>query len=270
VTDLALNMKKIAAFIDFTEGCKIALSQAAVMAHKTQAEMYVVYIMNDDSDPAAKQIEMLDFAKQLPNMPNNMIAVAGHGDLLEGAKQVLRHIDPDFVVVGTHGIKGMMQHLFGAHILKLVQAIPYPCIVVQENTVVNPDGFSSILFPVGSHPAYDVKIAQASKLAKIFDSEVVQYEIDKSTGVDDMIKRNSRDSKAFFEANHTKYRFVLEDATVMSVGYSRQTIKFANDNHMGIIALMSDVPATEAFYGKADKENFLTNPSGIPVLCCNQ
>jgi len=27
----------------------------------------------------------------------------------------------------------MFQHLFGAHILKLVQAIPYPSIVLQEN-----------------------------------------------------------------------------------------------------------------------------------------
>jgi nucleotide-binding universal stress UspA family protein len=263
-------MKKIAAFIDFTEGCKIALTQAAVIANKIQAQLVVVYIMNEASNANAMQKRMMDFAQELPNMPENMDAIVGHGDLFEGAKQVLRHIDPEFVVVGTHGIKGIKQQLFGAHILKLVQAIPYPCIVVQENTVVNPNGFEHILFPVGSHPNYDIKIAQTSKIAKMFDAEVVQYEIDKSTGVDEMIKRNSRDSKAFFEENHLKYKFVLEDATVMSVGYSRQTIQYATENKTDLIALMSDVPAKEAFYGKADKENFLTNPAGIPVLCCNE
>jgi nucleotide-binding universal stress UspA family protein len=263
-------MKKIAAFIDFTEGCKIALAQAAVIAAKTGAQLFVVYIITDSGDRDQKQREIRDFALQVPGVPETMIAVAENGDLLEGARHTLRFIDPDCVVVGTHGIKGLKQHLFGAHILKLVQAIPYPCIVVQENTVVNPNGFESILFPVGSHPAYDIKIAQTSVIAKVFDSEIVQYEIDKSTGVDEMVKRNSRDAREYFEANHLKYRFVLEEATVMSVGYSRQTLKFAAANHTGLIALMADVPAAEAFYGIADKENFLTNELGIPVLCCNQ
>jgi nucleotide-binding universal stress UspA family protein len=270
ITNTHNKMKRIAAFIDFTDGCKIALAQAAVLCKQTGAQMFAVHIVGEGVDIEQKKREVQAFTDGVPNMPSNLEAVVGTGDLPDGARHVLRHISPDCVVVGTHGIKGIKQHLFGAHILKLVQAIPYPCIVVQENTVVNPQGFGTILFPVGSHPNYDVKIAQTSSIARIFNSEIVQYEIDKSTGVEEMVQRNSRDAREYFTNQHVNYRYVLEDATVVSVGFSRQTLKFAAQNQIDLIAQMSDVPPTEAFYGLADKENFLTNEAGIPILCCNE
>lgn len=262
-------MKRIVAFIDFTEGCKIALSQASVIAHKTGAEMYVLYVMNG-GDEEEKKKELLAFAATVKGMPEQIFARVGSGDLLEGAAIALRRIDPDLVVVGTHGIKGIKQHLFGAHILKLVQALPYPTLVVQENTKVNAEGFASILFPMGPSKKYEMKINQTAALARVFHSEVVQYQIDKSTGSDDMIRKNSHTAAEFFEKSGFRFRSVLEEATVISVGYSRQTLKYAHDNHIDLISVMAEVPSQEAFYGKADKENILTNEYGIPVLCCNE
>ncbi|MCC7299034.1 MAG: universal stress protein [Bacteroidia bacterium] len=262
-------MKTIAALIDFTEGCKIALQQAAIIAEKAGAEMHAVYILNDASKASEMEEKVLQFAKSVAGMPANIKATIGTGDLLEGAAKAIRHLDPFLVVVGTHGIKGLKQHLFGAHILKLVQAIPYPCVVVQENTKVNTNGFNSVLFPVGSHPHYHIKIEQAKRVADVFNSEIVQYEIEKSTGVDDVVRNNSKKAKEFFSNHFTRYKSVIEDPNVVSVGYSRQTLKYAAAHQSDLIVLMADVPASEAFYGKADKENFLTNEFGIPVLCCN-
>lgn len=265
-----MPMNKIAAFIDFTEGCKIALSQAAVIANKTGADMYVVYVMIHGGDAAETEKQMRDFSASVPGLPDNIKYTTGSGELLEGAAKVLRQINPDLVVVGTHGIKGIVQHLFGAHILKLVQAIPFPCIVVQENTVVKPDGFRKVLFPVGSHPRYDIKIAQTAEVAGIFGSEIIQYEIDKSIGIDEIVKKNSDTSRDFFENHPLNFSFVMEDANVVSVGFSRQTLKYAAEHGCDLISQMSDVPANEVIFGKADKENFLTNEHGIPVLCCNE
>lgn len=262
-------MKKIAALIDFTEGCKIALAQAGVIARISGAELTVIYVMTEGGDKAAKEAEIAEFAGKIPGMPDTIVSMAGSGDLLTAAAQCLYKAESELVVVGTHGIHGIKQHLFGAHILKLVQAIKLPCLVVQENTRVNPEGIKSILFPVGSDPKYDMKIKQTSDVAKIFNAEIVQYEIEKSVGNETMLQRNSRDAREYFENNGFRYRSVIEEATVMSVGFSRQTLKYASENQIGLIAQLSEVPATVAYYGKADKENFLTNEFGIPILCCN-
>lgn len=262
-------MKRIVAFIDFTEGCKVALSQASVIARTTGAEIYLLYVMRHDEDEEAKKKELLDFAHSVPGMPENMYTRIGTGELLDGAVAALRRIDPDLVVIGTHGIKGIKQHLFGAYILKLVQSIPYPSLVVQENTVVNPGGFAKILFPVGPGANYQMKIDQTANIARVFHSKIIHYQIDKSTGSDDLIRKNSHAARDYFEANGFAYDSVIEEPTVVSVGYSRQTLKYAEENQMDLLAVMAAVPTNEAFYGKADKENLLTNELGIPVLCCN-
>jgi hypothetical protein len=57
------------------------------------------------------------------------------GSLRCATQDVLLRIKPNVVVICKHGIKGM-QHIFGARILKLVQAIPLPCIVPQENCTI--------------------------------------------------------------------------------------------------------------------------------------
>jgi nucleotide-binding universal stress UspA family protein len=261
-------MKRIAAFVDFTEGCKIALKQAAVVAKATGAELYAVYILTGDDNTAAKEEELWTFTQTVPGLENIKVQV-GTGDLLDGAAQTLRFIHPDLVVVGTHGIKGIKQHLFGAHILKLVEAIPFPSIVVQENTVVRESGFKHILFPVSAHPEFQVQSEQTAKIAAIFQSEIVQYEIAKGPAMDDTRLENTRQATAYLESHQIRSQYVLEEATVVSVGNSRQALKYAAENNMDLISSMAEVAPNDISLGRPDMENLLTNPQGIPILCCH-
>lgn len=263
-------MSKIAVLIDFTEGCKIAVEQAVVLAKQCNAELFSVNIVAEGKESDTRQAELEKFTAEVVKDRVKFQAIVGHGDLMHATSYVLSHIDPKLVVIGTHGIRGIKQHLFGAHILKLVQSILYPCIVVQENTKVNPDGFSKILFPVGPHKKYYVKIEQTAMVAALNNSEVVIYEIERPhMDPEERVSRNKKLAIDFFEEKGTNYSRVLEDTTVISVGYSRQTLQYADKNQPDLISVMSDVPAEEIYFGRADKENILTNPAGIPVLCCN-
>jgi nucleotide-binding universal stress UspA family protein len=263
-------MRKVAVLVDFTEGCKIAVEQAVVLAQHMNAELYSVTIASDETDTKEREKELEDFTFNVTANRVKSHCVVAKGDLMHTTGYVLSHIDPVIVVVGTHGIKGIKQHLFGAHILKLVQSILYPCVVVQENTKVNPEGFKKILFPVGPHKRFHVKTEQTEMLAAIEQSQITVYEIERShVDPNEMVMKNKRLAKEYFADKGANFTDVIEDSTVISIGYSRQTIQYAGQNKFDLIAVMSDVPADEIYFGRADKENILTNEFGIPVLCCN-
>ncbi len=261
-------MKRIAVLLDFTEGCEIALKQAQSIANLTGADLYALNIVADENQKA-ETIEKIKTFVQRVTGNTNAIAQADAGDLFFAAPRLLQQIDPDLVVVGTHGIHGIRQKLFGAHILKLIQAIPYPSLVVQENT--NGIEFpAKILFPIGPHADYHKKISQTLALAKATNSEVVVYEIEKPGVVlSEQHIANRKAAIEAFENENIRFSRVVEEANTASLGYSRQTIKYAEATNIDIITILAQIPHNDIYMGVADKETLLTNESGIPVLACN-
>jgi len=85
----------------------------------------------------------------------------------------------------------------------------------------------------------------------------------------EMVMKNKKLSKEIFAERNLKFHEILEESKVISIGYSRQTLQYAAEHHFDLISVMSDVPNDEIYFGRADKENILTNETGIPVLCCN-
>lgn len=264
-------MNRIVVLIDFTEGCKVAIEQAKVIAKYANAKIVALHFVtkNDNLNEVEKDLSL--FTSNTMGEETNFETIISAGELMHNAAAELVRIDPMLVVVGTHGVKGIKQNLFGAHILKLVQSIPFPCLVVQENTKVNTLGIKKILFPVGPHKSYAIKTAQTAMMAGIFDADIVQYEIERPLiAPDPELLKNMKDAKEFFQTSNNRFSEVKEDSKVISVGYARQTINYAEENKFDIISLMSDVPMEDAYIGRTDKENFLTNAAGIPVLCCNK
>ena len=58
-----------------------------------------------------------------------------------------------------------------------------------------------------------------------------------------------------------------EDQNVYSLGYAKQTLKYAQSVGADLICTMS-VPSKEYYYfADSDKENLLLNEYHIPILC---
>ncbi len=264
-------MQKICVFIDFTEGCNIALKQASVLAQKSNATICLLNIVEDGQEVEKTKVQLLKFAKKTLGHSVLMESYAGVGGLMEGSALQLRQINPNLVIIGTHGIKGLKQKFLGADILKLIKIIEYPCIVVQENTVVKESGLNKILFPVGPHHNFEIKIRQTAAFAKRFGCEIVIYEIAKE-GFDlgGAIGKNSNFAKAHFKENNISFSSVTEEMTLFSTGNSRQTLNYAAKNGFELISMMSTISQNEILYGATDKENLLVNNLGIPILCCNE
>jgi nucleotide-binding universal stress UspA family protein len=264
------GMKTIVVLIDFTEGAKVAFQQALSLARKQNAVLCAVNIADSNDKLVQTEKDMKAFIEQNTDNPSEVKTVFGVGALFSALPPVLIRIDPDLVIVCTHGVKGMFQHLFGAHILKLVQSIPFPTIVVQENNKVNLAEITKILMPIGPNPNFKSKVVQTDKLSKVLDAEIILYEIDRE-GADskEYLDKNRAVSKAYFEENNTNFRIVLDELKVISAGFSRQTLEYANTENISLISLMANVSKHDVLFGVGDKEVFLVNPYGIPVLCCH-
>lgn len=178
--------------------------------------------------------------------------------------------DPDyrFMVIGSHGFKGIREKLMGPDILKLVKEIPVPAIVLQKHFAISGDGLKTIVFPAGTHKTFPANIHATVMISKLFDAEVHLYTVQKE-GQDwsDELKRNIDLAKSEFEKNQVRYQRVNQSQTTYSLGYSKQILKYAVEVNADLIAVMS-VPTPEHYYfADADKEMLLTNEAAIPILC---
>jgi hypothetical protein len=164
----------------------------------------------------------------------------------------------------------MFQHLFGAQILKLVQGLSYPCIVLHEHGKIDLVNIRKILFPLGPHPDFSIKIMQTGDIAKALGATIVIYEINKpGADFENQLSINSLAAVRYFEEQQIPYEKVMEDPEVISVGHSRQTLEYADKHNLPLISLMATVSKNETLFGMGDKENFLVNDLGIAVLTCN-
>ena len=120
---------------------------------------------------------MDDIARPLANAGIAYEKYIDYGSFFGIVGMTIEKIGADLVIVGTHGVKGLRQNLFGSNILKLVQLLHVPSIVVQDHSPVKSLNFKRVLFPIAPHVNFDIKTKQVSSLAKIFGSKIVLLSI---------------------------------------------------------------------------------------------
>lgn len=263
-------MKTIAVLIDFTEGSIIALQKAINLAHAAQANVAAVHIVSSPDKVAKAEVQLNEFIHKHNVSAAEIAAIVTIGGLAEAAQEALRKVNPDLVLICTHGIVGVKQHLFGAQILKLVQGLSYPSIVIRSNSTLDFGKMNKIMMPIGPHPEFMLKIKQTGDLAKLLNATVVIYRINRpGLEFEDILVKNESNAIKYFESEKIPYTTTFEDLKVLSVGFSRQTLEYANENQIQILSLMANVSRNDALFGYGDKESFLVNENGVAILVCN-
>lgn len=261
-------MKNIAVLVDYTEGCKLALNQARVLAELAGSHVCVLNVTSNEINES-EHVRLSSFAASELGVAIPITTHLADGRLMAALTDALTQLNPDLIVLCTHGVKGIVQKLFGARILALVQSLDKSFLVVHENTTVAEEGFAKILFPATHSSIASVLIHQVMSLAAECDSEVVFYEIDKYVGdVELEIRKNFDAAKKIFKAKGIRFSHVKEEVNNHSLGFARQTLDYAERNGIGLIATPSEVVDNGFLMMKSDKELLLTNPQGIPILAC--
>jgi nucleotide-binding universal stress UspA family protein len=260
---------KIIVPTDLTNAAKQAIRQATAIARKTNSSITLLHVMDNKSSSMEEVQQALDI--EAGNIRKdtgvNCDVLIQEGNLFDMISYVACEKEYDLMVIGTHGIRGIKQMLFGANILKLVVQIPVPVLVVQEESPLI-ESFHKVVLPVSSHETFRSAVEAILLFAGIYDLEVHLYSIHKAGFVwSDQMLKNIEEATQQFQAEGVRMIRVKEEQQVYSMGYAKQTVIYAQS--VGADALwMISVPTEENYYfAQSDKETMLLNDFHIPVLC---
>jgi len=260
---------KIIVPTDLTKAAQQAIRQATVIARKTGSSITLVHVMDNKSSSLEEVRQALDNEADTisKNTGVNCDVLIQEGNLFEMISYVACEKEYDLMVIGTHGIKGIKQMLFGANILKLVVKIPVPVLVVQEESPLI-ESFHKVVLPVSSHDAFLSAVEAILFFAGIYDLEVHLYSIHKAGFIwSDQMLRNIEDATLRLQTKGVRMIRVKEEQQVYSMGYAKQTVKYAQSIDADALWMIS-VPTEENYYfAQSDKETMLLNDFHIPVLC---
>ena len=269
-----MESKKIIVPVDFTTASGKAIALAMVIAKRAHCSITIFHVLNNDSplkrktEPSEVEDKLQALADKVGNEGINCQTVIANGNIFDEIPAIANQPENYMLVIGTHGVHGIKQILLGADILNIVRHISIPCMIVQEDFVY--EKLNPIVFPVGAHSGFRQLIDATAMMARLFDAEVHIYSVSRvGEQMSDKIKQNILLAEQVFDEKSITYKRVKDDSTIVSVGYAKQTIQYANSVGAGMIAIMSVKSAEHYYFAQADKENMINNPHNIPVMCLN-
>ena len=262
-------VKQLGVLIDFTDLCYTSVNFAKSIAKKAGAKVSLIHVAKKNEIDTNEKF--LPFVAKLQSAGLDVTTAAPTGNFEKIVPGVIAESRVEMVVVGTHGVVGIRQHLFGANILKLVKHIGANTLVVQEKSVFNESHKPRILFPVSPQENFPDYVGEIKNFASLLNAEVLIYTIVKSDlGPGEEIERNKEMAAELLAANGIGFQIVDDPASVYSYGFGKQIVEFANSNSVDFISINSKPASNLAVLADADKELIIINKYSIPVFCFNK
>lgn len=263
--------KKILVPVDFTSLSDKVIEQAAFISSISGSALVLLHIAERSADLPFVKAKLAEKTAEA----SSKFKVVCESKVIEGSifKDIQAEAEENeylMVVIGTHGVRGLKQKLMGADILKIITKVPVPTLIVQSTSPLRTN-FNKIVLPVATHLAYENILRAVVVIGKLFRSEVHIYSIERP-GFEwpEQLKKNLEITRSIFDENGIRHIRVNEKQTVLSVGFARQTLQYAEKNGVDMVAMMANSSEEYHYFAQQDKENLLTNETGIPVLCaCN-
>ena len=260
-------MNRIIALIDLTELSDKVLQQSISLCKHLSAELILGHNAASEKETPKLQEQLESMAKRCEGEGITCSILIWTGDLYRKTPEAIVKSGADLAILGTHGQHGLKQNLFGSNIWKLVSQLPCSTIVINKNTQVIENGFKKVLLPAGPHADFLVKVKQCAKLLHA-DGKLSLFAIEKpGVSLSQGMLNTIKSAQEYMDENQIPHEFAEKEAEGYSVGYSRDTLKYAASHDYELIAIMTKVSEENAHFGEIDKENLVLNEGGIPLLC---
>jgi nucleotide-binding universal stress UspA family protein len=260
------NTIEILVPFDFTEAAEKAINQASLLNKQFPVTINLFHAVQSN-DIMEIELKLKDEVKKFADSGIQFNILIEKGSVLPTINSVCKKIQSHLMIIGTHGSQGIRQGLLGADILKLLKLNPCPSIVVQKTSEVVKQ-FNQILLPVGSHENYSSLVDAVVLIASSSQSEVIIYSIKRpNEEPSDILLQNTQLTIAKLNEREILFKEVAEDSNMVSFGFAKQTMRYAEENNVDLIAIMPNTSIDHSYFANADKEQLLTNHHGIAVLC---
>jgi nucleotide-binding universal stress UspA family protein len=159
-------MKRILVPTDFTEASIFAISTAADLVEKFNAELILLHVLDEpeDSDELAREIERVMKLADLQNVNYHYQQLSG--DLIDSIVDQ----PSDLIVMGSKGAQGLESFFVGTNAEKVAKRATCPVIVVKEK--VDFSKLKKIVFPTNMNREDDEMIEELKFVQQQFGARV--------------------------------------------------------------------------------------------------
>jgi nucleotide-binding universal stress UspA family protein len=265
-------MNSILVLIDLTSISSISTDQAINLAKYKGAALTLLYIAptSDEANSTELKNKLNAYTSKLEESGVQFNVHIGTGDYKKEVSAYVISNKPDFVIVATHGKKGLKQNLFGSNIYGLIKSLASTTIVVNESTSTSIAGFTRILLPVAAHEDYLLKVERSCDVLAS-NGTIIILNINKpGAPVNDKISKNILATQDLLTKKDVKFEVETIESVKFSVGYSKETLEYVNQNNIDLISIMTKSSGDPGVVSAdMDKENIILNEAGVSVLCAH-
>lgn len=261
-----MHTARIVVATDFGDIAARALEQAVAVATSLERSITLLHITTSDKVAEAQQ-KAAALCTEVRKAHHLDIDYAVEvGELEEDLGHWVERLNAKFVVLGSYGIRGLSQHLFGARILRVLRRMHVPAVVVQGQSPVL-SRFRKILVPIDDIEPFDQKVQSVIAFAKWHGSEVMLYALRHPMTDEDKVKAHATMARKLLAKAGIAFGETEESPKVFSSGMAKQTLLFAKSWGADLIAISMAEPPTNAKLNQAECEQVLNNENHVAVLC---
>ncbi len=251
---------------DFTEVAENALLHSIRLVKTINASIVLLNIVGSKKEETEVLTKLEQVASDASKKYNIEVkGIVKEGNIFSSIKECAEELNSTFVVMGTHGIKGM-QKLTGSWALKVIANSSIPFIVVQEKP--EHEAFAKVVLPVDFSQENKEKLRWAVYISAYFKTKMYLF-IPFIT--DDVLLRRTK-ANLSFARNYLDERDITYEITVSQQKgkFSEQTINYATEIDADMVMIMTTKqPRLTDYIFAADEQQIIANSSKIPVMCIN-
>lgn len=253
---------------DFTAVADCAVSHAAKIANSYNGEVYLLHVVgkSKEVDSAKEKLTKLAADAEAKYGINTHVIVR-IGNIFEDIGDVAKEMGAGYIVMGTHGAKGM-QKIMGSHAIKVISHSKVPFVVVQEKGPSDTDAYDDIVVPIDYSDVTKQKLSIAASIAQHFNSKVHLFAaIESDSFLQTKLDRELGFAKKYFTEKSISY--TIENAQETG-GFKKQLIRYAAKINADMIAIVNtqEGALVPDFFGSEEQE-VIANDAEIPVIITN-
>lgn len=159
-------MKRFLVPTDFTDSSIFAISSAAGLAEKLDAEVILLHVLDEptDADDLANEVERVLKMAELKELRYHYKQISG--DVVDSIVEQ----QVDLIIMGSEGAKGLESFFVGTNAEKVAKQAECPVVIVKTRTDLT--SIDKIVFPTNMNREDDKMIEELKFLQLVFGSKV--------------------------------------------------------------------------------------------------
>lgn len=251
---------------DFTQVAECAYDNAVSFAKAIDNSITLVHIVKkaQEADEVSPKLDA-ECQRLTKKSGIETHQIIREGTIFTSISEVADELEPSFIFMGTHGMKGM-QKITGSWALKVITKVKMPSVIVQDES--SPISCERVVVPLNFKKENKETVTWLHYMHKHFNSRFVFFH---SVHTDQIFKRGLESNlifiKKFCDAKGIRYE--LESAAGKK-DFAKEVIEFSTSIHANMVMTMTTKDITLADYVLGAHEQYIiANDSKIPVMCIN-